>query len=84
MVSRSMSRRSMVAMSLAAAGLKPGSLFGQPLVKAQVANLIANVENGVDEFKKYLERRGENARSTASSSQAQSRRARRGQGRCRR
>ena len=71
-----MSRRSVMA-ALAAAGWKP--IFGQPLVKAQVANLIVNVENGVDEFKKYLERRGENARSTASSSQAQSRRARRGQ-----
>ena len=79
MLTRSVSRRSVVAAALAAAGLKPGPVLGQTLVKAQVANLIVNVENGVDEFEKYLERRGENARSNASSSAAQSRRARRGQ-----
>ena len=79
MLTRSVSRRSVVAAALAAAGLKPGPVLAQALVKAQVANLIVNVENGVDEFEKYLERRGENARSNASSSAAQSRRARRGQ-----
>jgi len=35
--------------------------------KPQVANLISKVENGVDEFRDYLKRRGENAQSTASS-----------------
>ena len=30
--------------------------------KAQVANLIARVENGVDEFRNYLEKRGDNAK----------------------
>ena len=40
----------------------------QTLVKAQVAEKIVRVENGVDEFKKYLERRGENARTAADSS----------------
>ena len=39
---------------------------GQMMAKAQVANLIVRVENGVDEFRDYLERRGENARSGAS------------------
>jgi hypothetical protein len=43
-----------------------------------VDNLIAKVENGVDEFRDYLNRRGENARGAASSSQAQGRRTRRG------
>src|SRR3954466_5093888 len=35
---------------------------GQVMPKAQVANLIVKVENGVDEFRKYLERRGDNAK----------------------
>jgi hypothetical protein len=34
--------------------------------KAQVANLIAKVETGVDEFRDYLEKRGDNAKDTAS------------------
>ena len=37
-----------------------------PITKARVADLIVKVENGVDEFKKYLERRGENAQTAAS------------------
>jgi hypothetical protein len=45
--------------------------------KAQVANLISKVENGVDEFRKYLERKGQNARNTASTAQAQGRKAKR-------
>ena len=51
--------------------------FAQPLAKAQVANLIAKVENGVDEFRDYLKRRGENAKDTASTAQAQGRTSRR-------
>jgi hypothetical protein len=41
------------------------STSAQPLAKAQVAERIVRVENGVDEFRKYLERRGENAQSAA-------------------
>ena len=40
----------------------------QTLVKAQVAEKIVRVENGVDEFKKYLERRGENAKNASDAS----------------
>jgi hypothetical protein len=39
-----------------------------PFTKAQVAERIVRVENGVDEFKKYLERRGESAKTAADSS----------------
>jgi hypothetical protein len=46
--------------------------------KAQVANLIVKVENGVDEFRNYLERRGDNARTAAATPEAQSRRGKRG------
>jgi hypothetical protein len=39
--------------------------FAQPLTKAVVADRIVKVENGVDEFRKYLERRGENAKTAS-------------------
>ena len=50
-----------------------------PLVKAQVADLIRKVENGVDEFRNYLERKGDNARERSSTAQ-QSTTRRRGSG----
>jgi hypothetical protein len=40
------------------------------MAKAQVASLITRVENGVDEFRNYLEKRGENASDAKSSAQA--------------
>jgi len=48
----------------------------QVLPKAQVANLITKVENGVDEFRNYLERRGENAKDAAGTAKASGRRSR--------
>jgi hypothetical protein len=50
------------------------SAMAQPMPKARVADLIRKVENGVDEFRDYLKRRGENAQSA----QGQSKRSRRG------
>jgi hypothetical protein len=38
----------------------------QLMTKPQVANLIKNVENGVVEFRNYLEKRGDNASEAAS------------------
>ena len=46
----------------------------QAMAKAQVASLIARVENGVDDFRNYLERRGENASDAKSTAQASGRR----------
>lgn len=46
--------------------------------KPQVANLIAKVENGVDQFRDYLKRRGDDARAASSNPQSQTRRPRRG------
>jgi len=43
------------------------SLHAQPLPKARVADLIVKVENGVDEFRNYLDKRGENAKDAANS-----------------
>jgi hypothetical protein len=51
-------------------------LSAQTLTKAAVGEKIRRVEDGVDQFRKYLDQRGDNARSAASSSQAQSRRKR--------
>jgi hypothetical protein len=54
----------------------PG-LSAQTLPKAAVGEKIRQVENGVDEFRKYLDQKGENARSAASTSQAQGRQGKR-------
>jgi hypothetical protein len=40
-----------------------------PFSKAQVADRIRKVEDGVDEFRKYLDNRGEDAKSRAESAQ---------------
>ena len=44
--------------------------LAQPMTKALVADRIVKVENGVDEFRDYLERRGENADKTSSTAPA--------------
>jgi len=46
---------------LAFGGLMLGTAAAQLMTKTQVADLIAKVENGVDEFRDYLKRRGDNA-----------------------
>ena len=51
------------------------SAAAQLMTKPQVANLIKNVETGVDDYKDYLEKRGENAKSAAGSGAATGRRA---------
>ena len=51
-----------IALSLTVIGLTDRPASAQMMAKAQVANLIAKVENGVDEFRNYLEKRGDNAR----------------------
>ena len=57
---------------LSAAAAQPVS--AQVMPKAQVANLIVKVENGVDEFRKYLDRRAENASDAAGAAKASGRR----------
>jgi len=42
------------------------AVLGQaPFTKAMIGDLIAEVEDGVDEFEEYLEDRGDNARNAA-------------------
>lgn len=50
----------------------------QVLPKGQVGDLIVKVENGVDEFRKYLERRGENAKDAGDSGKTKGGRSRQG------
>lgn len=50
---------------------------GQALPKGAIAEKIRRVEDSVDEFKNYLERRGENARNTANTAQQSGRTPRR-------
>ncbi len=67
-----------LSLAVLAAALTGSAANAQPIPKAQVANLIAKVENGVDQFRDYLKRRGDSARTAAASPQNQARRARRG------
>ena len=61
----------LIAVLLLAAG---PSFSAQPAVtKARVADLIVKVENGVDDFRKYLEQRGDNAKDASDSSAAKRR-----------
>jgi len=52
------------------AALMMGAALSQVMPKAQVANLISKVENGVDDFRDYLKRRGDNAQENASTAAA--------------
>ena len=62
---------------LTVGGVAARDASAQPMAKAQVANLITKVENGVDEFRNYLEKRGDSAKETASTAQAQGKTSRR-------
>ena len=73
--------RQSLAIVTAMASVTIGLAAAQPLPKARVADLIVKVENGVDEFRDYLERRGDNAKDAkekGSTPQGEARRARRG------
>ena len=65
-----------VALALSLIGLSETSASAQRMAKAQVANLIAKVENGVDQFRDYLDKRGDNAKDAASTAPASGRRKR--------
>jgi hypothetical protein len=62
-------------LGLIAAPGKPASAH-QLMTKPQVANLIKNVEDGVDDFRDYLKKRGENGREAAAASASSGRRTR--------
>ena len=63
---------------LASAVLFMPGVSAQSLTKAAVGDKIRRVEDGVDQFRDYLKKRGENAQSAAAAPQAQARRGKRG------
>jgi hypothetical protein len=65
-----------IAITLGLIGASGRPASAQLMTKPQVANLIVKVENGVDQFRDYLEKRGDNARDGASTAQASGRRKR--------
>jgi hypothetical protein len=65
-----------IAFALVLVGSVARPASAQLMTKPQVANLIKNVENGVDEFRNYLEKRGENASDAASAGAASGKRSR--------
>ena len=67
-----------VTLALSSIGVTAKPVSAQTMAKAQVANLIAKVENGVDQFRDYLDKRGDNARDAASTAQASGRQKHRG------
>jgi hypothetical protein len=64
------------ALALGLIGLTGTAASAQLMAKPQVANLIKNVENGVDEFRDYLDKRGENASDAASAAASSGRQTR--------
>ena len=67
-----------LALALVLSGAAAKTASAQLMPKAQVANLIVKVENGVDEFRKYLDRRAENAKDASDTAQGSGRRSRQG------
>jgi transcription initiation factor TFIIIB Brf1 subunit/transcription initiation factor TFIIB len=66
-----------IAITLGLIGASGRPASAQLMPKAQVANLIVKVENGVDEFRDYLEKRGDNAKDAASTAKASGRKSKR-------
>jgi hypothetical protein len=66
------------AILLFGAGFTLGQVAPGAYTKAVVGDHIKKVENGVDEFRKYLERRGEDAQSAGQSAQNSGAKTRRG------
>jgi hypothetical protein len=65
-----MHRTTLIALALALGfvGVAGRPASAQLMTKPQVANLIKNVEDGVDDFEDYLKKRGENGREAATAS----------------
>ena len=67
-----------LALTLVLTGLAAKPASAQVMPKAQVATLIVKVENGVDEFRKYLDRREDNAKDASDTAKSSGRRAKQG------
>ena len=58
------------------AGISASMAMAQGLAKAQVGNLIKQVEDGTDKFRDYLEKRGDNAKDSNAAKTGQTARGR--------
>ena len=76
-ISRMFANRSLRLACVSAAVVMITGMLAQTLPKAAVGEKIRRVEDGVDQFRKYLETRGDNARSTAASPQGQAKQGKR-------
>src|SRR3954452_4270412 len=65
-----------LALSFSVIGLTDRPASAQMMAKPQAAKLIAKVENGVDAFRNYLEKKDEKARDASSTAQASGRKKR--------
>jgi len=59
---KQMTSRQFILPAILIAGISVSVALGQGMAKAQVGNLIKQVEDGTDKFRDYLEKRGETAR----------------------
>jgi len=57
-----MTSRHIILPAILIAGISVNVALGQGMAKAQVGNLIKQVEDGTDKFRDYLEKRGETAK----------------------
>jgi len=71
-----MTRKQIILPAILLAGISANIALGQGMAKAQVGNLIKQVEDGTDKFRDYLEKRGETARESPAASSGQTQRGR--------
>ena len=71
-----MTRKSLVLSGILLAGICANVVMAQGLAKAQVGNLIKQVEDGTDKFRDYLEKRGDNAKDSNAAKTGQTARGR--------
>lgn len=71
-----MTNKQLVLSAILVAGFSANVALSQGMAKAQVGNLIKNVEDGVDKFRDYLEKRGETAKESPAANSGQTPRGR--------
>ena len=71
-----MTSRQFILPAILIAGISVNVALGQGMAKAQVGNLIKQVEDGTDKFRDYLEKRGETAKDSPAAASGQTARGR--------
>jgi hypothetical protein len=73
---KQMTSRQFILPAILIAGISVNVALGQGMAKAQVGNLIKQVEDGTDKFRDYLEKRGETAKNSPAATTGQTARGR--------